>query len=237
MNIDSYVNFSLTDRDRYIFRGQADSRWPLMATLDRLFQNPPLDDNKRVQQLKRFLLEFKRSSFGLNDTPYNLQAIEPHELELLARHHAVPTTVLDWTSSPYIAAFFAFSQEYKKTKDRDVAVWIFDRKIMFPHDENDEDKRLHIEENIRILDDIADFGWNPRAIDQRAVFMKIESINPSLEALLGDSIWKIVIPYSERKVALSDLDEMGINARNLFRDLDGAARTAIWRVLNDRGEV
>src|ERR1700739_1556162 len=50
---------------------------------------------------------------------------EKEELEWMAlmRHHGAPTRLLDWTRSPYVAAFFAIAEA---REDEESAIWAID---------------------------------------------------------------------------------------------------------------
>jgi hypothetical protein len=51
-----------------------------------------------------------------------------------------------------------------------------------------------------------------------------------LEDLAGNALTKVLIPARESRAALAELDAMTINAASLFPDMEGAGRTARFRV-------
>jgi hypothetical protein len=152
--------------------------------------------------------------------------VGPREWELLARHHGLPSAVLDWTSSPYVAAFFAFADPASRVAES-IAVWAFDR-AYFESEITDEGESK--DDPIEIWDDHADLQVNPRAVEQASIFMRVNRIGPPLEESLGTHLAKFVLPAASRAEALRRLATMGITARRLFRDLDHAAATARWQV-------
>lgn len=166
------------------------------------------------------MVEFKRDALGLQIDVGSSLGVD--DWELLARHHGLPTPILDWTMSPYVAAFFAFTDSASETSEW-VSVWTFDREA-FAHGSLAE---------IEVIDDIDRIQFNPRAIEQRGVFLRIGTTKKTIEQLLSQHLFRYDIPSSERQLALADLDQMLVNARTLFRDLDGAARSAAWRAMQE----
>ena len=213
--LDEYVNLSSQRRREFVFRGQADSRWPLQASLDRKrsFNN----DIDRQSCLTALIEKFKEEASGI---AANVSMDTPTEWEMLGRHHGLPTSLLDWTQSPFVATYFAFADPPPQDAEYS-AVWSFDREIF-------TDKLLP---EIEVIDDEKLIKCNSRAIEQRGLFVQVKRATPTLEQLFGDHLIRYDIPLSERKVVLADLDEMLINSRSLFRDLDGAARSAVTHVL------
>lgn len=200
-------------RNQLVFRGHASSKWDLRTTLDRAYAFA--SDTERDRRVTDLLAEFRiqgiRLGFGANNLPTG------EALELLARHHGLPSPLLDWSGSPYIAGFFAFDGALA-SKDR-VAIWRLDCTRF------DFDVRT-----IDIINDHELLQFNRRALQQRGLFTRVATIRQSTESMLGDALTVFELPSSERRVALADLDEMSINAANLFYDLDGAACTARARV-------
>lgn len=105
----------------YIFRGQADSSWPLATGIERLsmIRDPYLAQIKLTHlQNKEYwmLYEFKRRYHLYS----NHSPPEDDHFEWLAimQHHGAPTRLLDFTSSIFLALFFAI-----QSSTTDAAVW------------------------------------------------------------------------------------------------------------------
>jgi hypothetical protein len=203
-------NYSLQSRQRrkqWIFRGHADAAWPLQTTLDR--QHKFESDSAREQFVQEMLLEFRDQVFQLNVSSIPVGKA----LELFARHQSLPSPLLDWTRSPYTATFFAFEGAARTGSER-VAVWMLDL------------ARLSENQGVDIIDDLPLLQFNVRALRQRGVFLRILTVQRPVEELLGDALVKIEMPSGDAMSALSELDEMNVNATFLFSDFEAAARTA-----------
>ena len=93
-------------RGKYLFRGHSDPSWKLVPTFDRMFANQP--KQRRLQIADELLDRFKRALEGFA-VPSEARASDSMLLAL-GQHYGLPTRLLDWTESPYIAAFFAFNR-------------------------------------------------------------------------------------------------------------------------------
>ncbi len=108
----------------WLFRGQADEKWGLQSSLERVLPRPDLNFpdvgwGETVEQV-RLLWEFQRRAHHfITDLPD-----KDDDLEWLAlmQHYGAPTRLLDCTLSPYVATFFASSAGIS---GRASAVWAF----------------------------------------------------------------------------------------------------------------
>jgi hypothetical protein len=205
--IDSYLKKSSEKRGGLWFRGQSDAAWPLQTTLDRF---KSFSSNRQRSIFHGNLMQaFREEIIGLG---IRHELPSGDGLELLARHHGLPSMLLDWTRSPFIAAYFAFEDALVKEENA-VAIWAFNR------------TRLDDPSEIDLIDDRELLWYNPRALAQAGIFMRVKSSTPT-EDLLQRALFKYEIPVCEAVVAMRELLTMNITARNLFRDYDGAARAA-----------
>jgi hypothetical protein len=211
-------------RDRFLFRGQSDTTWTLRTTFERTFAETPED--KREEILQKLLESFRREC---EHYPEYRDLVKQEVLCLaLAQHHGLPTPLLDWTESPYTAAYFAFQGHLERDGDPEkcVAIWVLNRTV----------ERCWSGKNGVSL--ISPDTWNnERLRRQSGWFTYAQMPFSSLEEYVcqmknvGNALRKFILPAGEAKKALSDLDLMGISARHLFADLAGAARNAYVRTV------
>ena len=83
---------------RWVFRGLSDISFGLRPSVGRTASFDPVQERNLFELFKRRLPEF-RSIEGLQDL----------DILAIAQHHGAPTRLLDWTSNPLIAAYFAVS--------------------------------------------------------------------------------------------------------------------------------
>jgi hypothetical protein len=216
-------------RGRLLFRGQRDASWPLAPSFDRSF--PDVRGKRREILETRLIQEFKRQS----EADSTLKEIlgDPIALIALAQHHGLPTRLLDWSDSPYIAAFFAyqhalhaFGSTIDTLKGDAVAIWILDTE----HYIWSERYGVQI---------VAPPAWdNARLFSQSGRFTLSRTPHRSLQEYVtsfgedgAGALQLVLLPIAEAPGALADLDLMGINSATMFPGLDGRARAAITRIV------
>jgi hypothetical protein len=208
---------------RYLFRGQ-DGPWRLRTSFHRTGRadlNRFLSED--IQSLRKHLSARTRHFFRL-EIPDELGAFFN-----LVQHHGYPTPLLDWTYSPYVAAFFAYRRapreramqskttEIVRIHVLDQSQWKNDYQqlllLLFPG------PHVSIAEFISIE--------NERMIPQQAASTlssidDIETYIRSKETENKKYLSAIDLPAAERDQVMEDLSYMGITAGSLFPGIDGA---------------
>jgi len=106
----------------WIFRGQADSKWGLVTTLERAADRLGCSPEMRANGENSILREFQRRAHHFVDPP---EFEDRLEWLALLQHHGSPSRLLDFTHSFYAAAFFALD-----TAISDAAVWAVNRPML-----------------------------------------------------------------------------------------------------------
>lgn len=105
---------------RYIFRGQADARWPLTTSLERCLSRYEPWLNSILENREHWMLhEFKRKSHLYSQ--YTPDEADNAEWLAMMQHHGCPTRLLDFSYSFYVAAYFAVVEA-----ESDSTVWGID---------------------------------------------------------------------------------------------------------------
>lgn len=149
------------------------------------------------------------------------------DLLVLAQHFGLRTRLLDWTSNPLAALWFACSDrdkgdvylyalDYTKFQDKQVY-----EKSPFDHKKTRVfQPRLN---NSRIN---AQHGW----FTLHPFSTKTECFVPlERNVEIKKSIYEYVIPEGKRQHLLIQLDRLGVSERTLFPDLQGLCRYLNWR--------
>ena len=141
----------------------------------------------------------------------------------LAQHHGYPTPLLDWTKSPFVAAFFAFRKRRFGSGDDPVRIFVFDQAVWpsGPGTNQFTDCGARLEALELAARD------NVRVSPQQSVNMFSNLVD--IETYLKEwedkhqkrVLWRIDIPVSEREQAMKELRVMGITSASLFPGLVG----------------
>jgi hypothetical protein len=209
---------------RYIFRGQENSKWRLRTSYHRSGRSNMMryiqDD---VTMMHRSVIDIVPEFTDIDDR------VRYAAFLTLAQHHGFPTPLLDWTKSPFVAAFFAFQNDQSKTCDPQdesyVRIFKFDEEAWLAAGLSVGDIAPRMP-HFSLVYPLA--LSNPRLMPQQGLIAvtnldDIESYLAVQEQNGGVNCMEAIdIPITERKEALKQLEFMGVTAGSLFPGLDGA---------------
>lgn len=221
-----FIENVLIDYANYIFRGQSNSNWSLQPSLNRALQDAPAGHGREAIAAEH-LDKFKYATRGRRGLASKDPSNE-NEWWALGQHHGLFTPLLDWSESPYVAAYFALAKENSDTEY--ASVYALSRSAC-----ERENWRLNLVmdpelaptlEFVRPMTDD-----NPRLISQRGLFTRApnfvsieEWVETYFENFTKGVLLQIDIPHSARDRALISLNKMNINHLSLFPDLYGAGK-------------
>jgi hypothetical protein len=195
-----------------------------------------------VQQEKRILRIFQRKAHLLLER----MPAENDSFEWLAlmQHHGAPTRLLDFTWSPFAAAFFALERAGETA-----AVW-----GVFPPGVSSRPVRTLRPDQLIEADEVAPWvpgGYeshflpnrnrivvigephrmNQRLIAQSGTFVMPGVLHEPVDALIPHCLVKFVLNARKmRRKAMAELYQMNISNATLFPGLDGLARSLAYEL-------
>lgn len=237
-------NRYIDGRDGWAFRGQSDARWPLLSSLSRRLRESGADRDSWREREERAIRIFRRKAhIYLPD-----RSVLQDALRCLAmmQHHGAPTRLLDFTKSPFVAAFFALehaagdSAVYALDTPR---LWTtaprFDARLT--RDAIDPQAPGNFER--WFAPGAYPLVWlgEPSEMDRRLVAQSGLLVMPGtlgqpLDELLGayddatPLIEKVVLDATLRAEGMHQLYRMNITQATLFPDLEGLARSIAYEL-------
>jgi hypothetical protein len=200
-----------TSPGHWLFRGHKSRDWSLRPGIGRV---TPLDGTPEDTE-RRLFLDFQRVARPyLHQTPSSAW-----EWLALAQHHGVPTRLLDWTSNPLAALYFAIEDEWPHRS----VVWCYrcGRAQVSPNTDPLDVPKVgflrppHVSQ--RIAAQSGYFTVHPAPFDDLKVRRERE-----------EQLEQLVIRRRDRARLRRELDRIGINRASMFPDVDGIARQLKW---------
>jgi hypothetical protein len=244
----SFIDVVLSPRyANWAFRGHGDARWALESTLARRFKIAGIDQRAWITQESRILRIFKRKAhLFLDHIPDDRDSFR---WLALMQHHGAPTRLLDFTWSPYVAAFFALENAIGES-----AIWAVSPPAL------SEPLSLTIKGKRRKVDPERLGPWyegnyeryflgnkysfinygephimNQRLIAQSGTFVIPSTLLAPVDEILNSYpepkrvLVKFILATSKlRETAMLELYSMNISYYTLFPGLDGLARSLAY---------
>ena len=236
-----------TASGHYWYRGQTNAEWGLETSFLRMTRHLAKQREEALHLEDVARQEFMSKAHLFID-PGNMTKVKTMPCWwALMQHHGAPTRLLDWTASPYVAAYFATQQD---GSDRDGAVWCFCHRRLLQafidkfgweppdltktEDEDPAVKRLH--EALRSPSATLDvlplefkFFSSARMAEQQGRFtmcLRVHQDHVCIATKVTPThLKKIIIPHQIKPDFLAELRRMNITAAALFPGVDGLGRS------------
>jgi hypothetical protein len=225
----------ISKKNVVLFRGHGNAEWPILTTLERkTSKDMSFEEYIRYALRCRNELEsFMGRKWDIPQLPEILKEISGPEESwkpiipysvynylVYLRHNGFPSPLLDWTTSPYIAAYFSFCEEYS-----------YERAAVYAYIERPTGVKggMRGDPTINLMGPYV--TTHSRHFAQKAWYTTATKYNYSNKEHIfcnhakvfnrnskdQDIIIKITIPSSERLKALEELSDYNINHFTLFQ--------------------
>ena len=200
--VEYFDQLYMVDSHTHIYRGVARSEHELIPAIGRLNSK---DYPSRLVFEHRILEEFQiRAVRHLKNEPCN-----DFEWLFLAQHYGIPTRLLDWSTNPLVALYFACDKDL----DKEGAVFSTEMGLWYGGDEDPF-----------AIDEIG--GVQPRHKDIRFVNQAgVFTIHPNPSEAMGlEGVGVVRIRPAAKEMIKWQLRKMGIHTSFVFPGLESLAR-------------
>ena len=241
---------------RLLYRGQENASWQLTTTLERSEQEKMLlaDYYRLISRVQPQIETFVGTKWDIPEYPEIEKSLREYETffnklfwgrlpaydyMVHLRHHGFPSPLLDWTRSPYIAAFFAFRYANRDSEKVSIYVycespdgikaWSSDGPYIKKLGPYVRTHRRHFLQQCWYTLCVVWVNQEWRFAAHEDVFARGDSQPHNFQQ---DVLWKFTIPSTERLKVLKLLDEFNLNAFSLFESEESLMETMALRELD-----
>lgn len=227
-----------------LFRGHGDASWSLRTTLERT-----VTKKLSLPEYYRHILKARPQIEAFSDHRWDLPGLEEytkwadsqHDLEIgefhgyeymvYLRHHGFPSPLLDWSASPYVAAYFAYRSIPSAAKN--VAIHCYLDTLGISKSWSGGDpliavKGPYVRSHRRHFLQQCKYTVCAR-LHEGALSYESHEIVFALNEPTQHLLWKIEAPVDTVAHALRDLDSMNVNALSLMGSEDALVETLASR--------
>jgi FRG domain len=244
------IGYPSSSSNEYLFRGHSDSSWLLETTLDRFFSRPlGLFDYYRYAVMASSKIgAFTGVKWNIPSPDEYKQWLKDHDqlsfhdfkaYDYLAylRHHGFPSPLLDWSQSPYIAAFFAFRSINNGVDS--VAVYAYQEYPGVGKIRTNDAPCIHklgpyVSAHKRHFLQQSQYTFCTEIVGKTVRYTTHQNV-VSRNDQEQDLLWKFIIPVSKRRSFLARLNRMNINSFSLFGSEDSLVETIALSDIYVRG--
>lgn len=233
--------------NHFFYRGHANAAWNLESSLERVIGKKWSAESAR--KFEDFSLMRFQSKFHLYDRE-NIEPASKLAWLSLMQHYGVPTRLIDFTESPYVALYFAL-EAYRPETANNLAIFAIDYtalmersiSILREKDANFDVTRLTLQQKQDVVFDqkvdpfAYDIAWiaepkqvNARLDRQAGSFLMSGNRGTRIQDVLnsptydGVEMTKFELECGLYECLFRLLQKMNINSKSLYGDLAGLAQ-------------
>ncbi len=227
-----------------LFRGQADHSWNLETTLERnsekqwsfsnyfrliLVAQTQIETFTSHRWTIKSLLEL--TDWASKYDNIHLTEFPAYDYLVFLRHHGFPSPLLDWTRSPYVAAYFAFALP----KSEHVAVFVYQEYAGCGKSGSSDEPQIksfgpNVRSHSRHFLQQSEYTIGAQFSENGWLYTPHENVFKN-KPTDQDLLWKLTMPATERVKALKILDAHNLNEFSLFQTTESLLSTIACRAL------
>jgi len=237
--------------NNYVYRGHSDQAWKLESTLERILQD---NFSTRSEKYEQYSLYEFQSKFHLYDKSNKVPNTKIEWLSIM-QHYGVPTRIIDFTLSPYVALYFALENTAAKSdghlaiyainyrdiiktslswlKRQDGSIQLEYADLPYKTEVLCEQIEKHPGNTLWIIE--PNFS-NLRLDRQAGCFLVSGDTKMTVEELLKNSEYaaienyKYIVPVVLWDNLYTLLERLNITSRTIYGDLEGLAKSIKMRI-------